>query len=210
MSSTTLPMHPFIRRPEGVSLFLLVSLSLHALALLGFLSSAVPKVDKEWVEVELYSGTTSSVAKKTIARTGRAARPRPTAASSDGELPKRASSLPESTPAESTPGPGTSAAPTLTVFGEDSVDVPAKLLTNPKLKYPPAALRAGQEADVAMSLTVDTNGRVIQMKLIRSAGGGFDEAASEAAAKLHFAPAEKKGSKVAVRMLWTCRFRIEG
>jgi protein TonB len=83
------------------------------------------------------------------------------------------------------------------------------LLGEPRPAYPENALRLGIEGDVTLALTLDASGRVTDVRVTRSAGHGFDEAALQVARHLRFSPAQKGGAAVAVRVSWTCRFRIE-
>jgi protein TonB len=76
--------------------------------------------------------------------------------------------------------------------------------------YPEQARREGQEADVRLELLVDATGRVAQVKLVRGAGDGFDEAAARAAGGIEFEPARRGGRPVAVWIPWTLKFRLEG
>jgi TonB family protein len=95
------------------------------------------------------------------------------------------------------------------IFGEDLVDTPPQLSSQPKLKYPQIALRDGIESDVIVVLVISDLGEVVEANLPGHAGYGFDEVAIDAAKRLKFKPATKAGKPVAVRAHWTCRFRIE-
>ena len=76
--------------------------------------------------------------------------------------------------------------------------------------YPEEARRDGLEADVKLELLVDEEGRVAEVKVLRAAGNGFDEAAVRAARGLGFSPATRGGRPVAVRIPWTLKFRLDG
>jgi len=76
--------------------------------------------------------------------------------------------------------------------------------------YPEEARREGLEADVKLELLVDEEGRVAEVKVMRPAGNGFDEAAVRAARGLGFSPATRGGRPVAVRIPWTLKFRLDG
>ena len=58
-------------------------------------------------------------------------------------------------------------------------------------QYPPAAKAAGIEATVVLKLTIDIDGKVVKAVVSEGAGGGFDEAALDAAHQLLFSPARK-------------------
>ena len=76
--------------------------------------------------------------------------------------------------------------------------------------YPEEARREGLEADVKLELVVDEEGRVAEVKVLRAAGNGFDEAAVRAARGLAFSPATRGGRPVPVRIPWTLKFRLDG
>lgn len=94
------------------------------------------------------------------------------------------------------------------IYGEATVDVPARVLFVPKLRYPVRALREGIESEVKLTLVVNQEGKVVEVKVAHSAGPEFDESALNAAKVMKFSPAEKSGSPVVVKMFWTCKFRI--
>jgi TonB family protein len=75
-------------------------------------------------------------------------------------------------------------------------------------RYPEAAWKARQEADVVVLLTVDEQGQVSAAEVVTPAGEGFDEEALRAARKLRFAPARLSGVPTAVKIRYTFRFRI--
>ncbi len=93
-------------------------------------------------------------------------------------------------------------------LGASSVDVPAKLLTSVTAAYPPAARSDDREGDVGLEVVVDREGRVVDARVVRSAGIDFDRAALSAIRGYRFAPARHQGRMVRVRMPWTVQFRL--
>src|SRR5437016_5176443 len=54
---------------------------------------------------------------------------------------------------------------------------PPVVKTHPEAPYPPDALRDRVEGSVGVEVTIDETGRVIDARVTRGAGHGFDEAA---------------------------------
>ncbi len=94
------------------------------------------------------------------------------------------------------------AAPALRVKVGDLVTmgpgvVPPRVTRKPALNYPPIAQRMKKEATVTVSVLVDENGRVADVRTVGAkAGFGMDEAASDYARACGWAPATKDGVKV--------------
>jgi protein TonB len=77
-------------------------------------------------------------------------------------------------------------------------------------KYPATARRAEKEGLVTLEFTVEVDGKVADIKVVRSMiGFGFDEAAIEAVKKWHFTPAKKGGEAVPIRVRLPIRFTLE-
>ncbi len=76
-------------------------------------------------------------------------------------------------------------------------------------EYPAEALRAGVEADVVLEVEIAEDGRVIEVRVIRGAGRGFDEAAVAAVRAFEFDPAEVDGRPAPVRIEYVYHFRVE-
>jgi TonB family protein len=76
--------------------------------------------------------------------------------------------------------------------------------------YPDAARREGIEADVGLELLVSEAGEVAQVRVVRAAGQGFDEAARQLGRRMRFEPARRGGRPVAVWFPWTWKFRLDG
>lgn len=94
------------------------------------------------------------------------------------------------------------------IVPESSVSAKARLLASAVAAYPSSARSAELEADVAVEIIVGRDGRVEQARISRHAGNGFDEAALLAVRQYRFAPAERAGRPVRVRMPWTIQFRL--
>ena len=78
-----------------------------------------------------------------------------------------------------------------------------------QLRYPIEARDAGLQGTVYLGFTVDTNGEVIQEKLLFDIGQGCGEAALRVAHSLpHFEPARKAGKPVRVRLELPVHFQL--
>jgi len=76
--------------------------------------------------------------------------------------------------------------------------------------YPDAARRAGIEGDVRLELVVSAEGEVLEVRVVRPAGNGFDEVAEGLVRRFRFRPATSAGRPVPARIPWTYKFRLEG
>jgi len=76
--------------------------------------------------------------------------------------------------------------------------------------YPEAARRGALEGDVRLELLVSETGEVVEVKVVRSAGSGFDEVAERLVRRFRFRPAVRAGRPVPARIPWTYKFRLEG
>jgi TonB family protein len=94
------------------------------------------------------------------------------------------------------------------VLPEDGVSSPALLTSSLAPPYPPQARAQEVEADVVLSIVVTSTGAVADASILRPAGFGFDEVALRAVRAAQFAPAQRDGRRVAVRMRWTVSFRL--
>jgi protein TonB len=76
--------------------------------------------------------------------------------------------------------------------------------------YPEEALRAGLEGLVVLEGIVDERGRVgHDIKVVRSLGHGFDEAAVAAVRQWRFRPATRDGKPIKVRRIFPILFRLQ-
>lgn len=76
------------------------------------------------------------------------------------------------------------------------------------LEYPSQARRMKIEGTVIIEADIDSEGNLIQIKVIRNAGFGFDEAATAMMEASEFSPAMMDGRPVGVRMRFTIKFEI--
>ncbi len=93
--------------------------------------------------------------------------------------------------------------------GEESVDVPARLLVGNTPPYPRETAEAGIEASVRLEIVVDARGHVRSARVLSRVGYGLDEASVRALRAFRFSPASLRGRAVPVRMRWTMEFRLQ-
>ena len=94
------------------------------------------------------------------------------------------------------------------VVPASGVHVAAKLVSSVVAVYPAAARSDDVEGDVGVEFVVDRSGRVIEARVARAAGHGFDDAALTAIRRYRFSPAQRDGHAVRVRMPWSVQFRL--
>ncbi len=82
------------------------------------------------------------------------------------------------------------------------------LLYFASLTYPSEARAAGEEADVVLQVTIDSQGRVTSAEVVGSASAEFDRAALAAVRGFIFSPATRGGVPVAARILYSYPFRL--
>jgi TonB family protein len=83
---------------------------------------------------------------------------------------------------------------------------PPKLVKAAQPEYPAAKLESGESAVVAVVLTLDASGKVIDAIVSESAGEDFDRAALEAARQLEFEPARRGDQPVASKIPFRIQF----
>jgi TonB family protein len=96
---------------------------------------------------------------------------------------------------------GGTAQPTLTKAPELEVFVPAK--------YPAEAEQRGLTAVVQLLVTIAADGSVSDVRVVKPAGNGFDEAAVEAVRRFHFSPGEVDGAPSPVQIEYLYHFTLE-
>jgi TonB family protein len=84
---------------------------------------------------------------------------------------------------------------------------PPKLVKATQPEYPAAKLESGENAVVAVVLTLDATGKVVDAVVSESAGDDFDRAALDAARRLEFEPARRGDQPVAAKIPF--RFQFE-
>ena len=88
------------------------------------------------------------------------------------------------------------------------VQVAAKLVHSVAAAYPVDARADDVEGDVGIEIVVDREGRVVEARVVRPAGHGFDDAALAAIRRYRFSAAQREGHAVRVRMPWSVQFRL--
>ncbi|MBZ0198229.1 MAG: energy transducer TonB [Ignavibacteriaceae bacterium] len=76
-----------------------------------------------------------------------------------------------------------------------------------KIKYPNIAKQSGLEGKVYVLIYVNENGGVDDVKIIKSLGGGCDEAAIDAVKQTKFIPGKNKGAAVKVKLSLSVTFK---
>lgn len=84
-----------------------------------------------------------------------------------------------------------------------------KFIIKVKPRYPWIAEKAGIEGTVILEVDIDETGKVVDARVIKEAGFGFDEAAIEAIKKCRFSPALRYGKPVPIRVRLPIRFELE-
>jgi TonB family protein len=92
-----------------------------------------------------------------------------------------------------------------TPAGEHTLTTP-KLLTATQPVYPPAKLQSGENASVALVLTLDATGAVTDVAVATSGGDEFDQAAVAAAKEMRFEPARRDGVAVPAKIPFRVQF----
>lgn len=105
-------------------------------------------------------------------------------------------------------GAGAGGAAATATYAANAVSAPAKLVAGATAAYPPDARADDVEGDVDLEIVVDAEGRVVDARVVKRAGHGFDEAALAAIRAYRFSPAQRDGQRVRVRMPWTVQFRL--
>lgn len=77
------------------------------------------------------------------------------------------------------------------------------------IEYPSMAKDAGVQGKVYLLMYINENGQVDKVDVVKGIGAGCDEAASAAAKKQAFTPAEHKGSKVKIKMAIAVAFKLQ-
>lgn len=86
---------------------------------------------------------------------------------------------------------------------------PPELLGFVEAVYPSQAERERREADVALMLEIDAEGKVTHASVVEPVGYGFDEAALAAAQRFEFRAARRAGVAIASKILYRYSFRLK-
>lgn len=76
-------------------------------------------------------------------------------------------------------------------------------------EYPPQAVKDGRNAIVVLYLTIDEQGQVVDAKIPKPVGYGFDEAALKAAQQFQFRPATLDDKPVSVQIEYRVHFVLD-
>lgn len=76
------------------------------------------------------------------------------------------------------------------------------------IKYPEMARKAGIEGRVVVQFVVNKNGKAENFQILRSIGGGCDEAAIDVIKKAEFTPGSQRGTPVPVQMALSVVFQL--
>jgi protein TonB len=87
----------------------------------------------------------------------------------------------------------------------DKAPKPKKMV---KAEYPKVAREAEVEGIVVLKVTIDENGRVIAVSVVKSESQMFDQAAMDAMRQWVFAPAEQSGNPVKATVTIPLRFTL--
>ena len=85
---------------------------------------------------------------------------------------------------------------------------PPRLLREVKATYSEDARRLGITGEVVLSIVVEADGRVGNVRLVRGLGAGLDERAVAAVREWQFAPARRLGTPVAVAVEVVVSFNL--
>lgn len=105
-------------------------------------------------------------------------------------------------------GTGTGTPAPASIAKPDCPDVRAKAVAEVRGEYPVLALRRQLEGTVEALVSVSESGVVTDVRIIKSAGNGFDESAEAAFRATRFKPAEKGCKPIKSRERLTHVFRI--
>ncbi len=76
-------------------------------------------------------------------------------------------------------------------------------------EYPLIARRLGKEAEVVLRLTIDEDGNLLNVEILKGADYGFTESAVKAVKRSRFLPAARKGQNIASRVILPIGFRLK-
>jgi TonB family protein len=115
--------------------------------------------------------------------------------------PGSARVLLECRPAETTAGPGQ-------IYSSSVVSAPPAFLFKMEPEYSDEARRAKLQGDISLSLTVEPDGKVSGVRVLKPLGMGLDEQAIGAVMQWRFKPGMKDGKPVRVVAQATVNFRL--
>ncbi|MFT3837542.1 MAG: TonB family protein [Myxococcaceae bacterium] len=96
-----------------------------------------------------------------------------------------------------------------TAAAQGQLTKPPAVVKSADAVYPADALDAGTQAHVVLEVDIGPDGKVIDAKVVESAGPSFDAAAVEALKQFEFSPAEIDGQPAAVRIRYGYQFQLK-
>lgn len=90
-----------------------------------------------------------------------------------------------------------------------TADREPEVVSEVKIPYPPEAKKAEVEGDVVFTVTIDEEGFVENVSLVKGPGYGLDEAARDALKRYRFSPATRGGERVGYRFEFRYRFILD-
>lgn len=91
------------------------------------------------------------------------------------------------------------------------VEVKPRLIKLPPPEYPPIVIQAGIEGTAVVKALVDTDGSIMEVKILKSSGSDIlDQAALAAAIKARFTPAKQRDKFVRVWVSIPMKFQLIG
>lgn len=192
--------------PVAVSLLLHVALI--ALVTYQLSSSSTVKNQVQAITVELSAQPSTSVNKPLPQKT----KPVPEPVKTEQAIVEKPVLEEVKTPAATTEQISSAAVPAkesgLNVQPLSKLTRPPAFLRKIEPVYPSAEQRAGSQAYVLAEVTIDAQGNVLDVKIMKSAGSAFDNAVVEALKKSIFVPGYIGKDAVAVRVLVPFRFNL--
>lgn len=211
---------------------LALALLLHALVLLGlhFSPATMPPPPMEPIEVSL-DAAAPSVAPPQKSPTFPPPKPEVTPEKPPEIIPEPPPPEPQlsDTPLEKPQPPQPEPAPAPPVIAQPTPPVATQLPSTPPAEeiqpifrltrmpsfqqkieavYPTAERRAGTQANVLAEVTIDSLGKVIKVRILKSGGATFDEAVTQALQKSIFNPGMIEGKPVGTRFQVPFRFNL--
>jgi len=167
------------------------------------------------ISVELQGQSPVPDIKPSIQKAATLVKPRPDAISeeqkaADDSVPAKTKiTTQEQTPPQPASPAATQQQPALNVQPLSTLTRPPAFLRKIEPVYPGSERRAGSQAQVIAEVTIDQNGTVVGVKIVKSAGIHFDNAVTEALNKSMFTPGYIDKEAVAVRVLVPFRFNLK-
>ncbi len=94
-------------------------------------------------------------------------------------------------------------------IGEFGAENGPRFVKRVQPSYPLFARRAGKEGRVVLKLSIDEEGKLMEIEVINSAGNGFDDSAVKALKSSSFRPAMMNGSPIRSRTKLPVRFVLK-